>query len=129
MLCLNRIQKSLFITDVSDKQGSFMCKKMYIDLIIIFTVQKMNKARRDDMATVTKKGKNIQKPVTYNFPDPDANDEGMDEGVDAVFYLHKAAEYERWTERAKSCGREDLVILYEMAAERWFNLYKVMEKG
>lgn len=105
-----------------------MCKKMYMDLIIICTVQKI-KARRDDMATVTKKGKNIQKTVTYNFPDPDANDEGMDEGVDAVFYLHKAAEYERWTERARSCGREDLVILYEMAAERWFNLFKDMEKG
>ena len=105
-----------------------MCKKMYMDLIIICTVQKI-KARRDDMATVTKKGKNIQKTVTYNFPDPDANDEGMDEGGDALLYLHKAAEYEKWAELARSCGRDDLVILYEMAAERWSNLYKVMEKG
>ncbi len=80
------------------------------------------------MDTVTKKRKNIPNPVTYNFPDPDANDEGMDEGVDAVFYLHKAAEYERWAERARSCSREDLVILYEMAAERWFNLYKDIEQ-
>lgn len=105
-----------------------MCKKMYMDLIIICTVQKI-KARREDMATVKKKGKNIPKPVTYNFPDPDANDEEIDWGGDALLCLHKAAEYEKWAERARSCGRDDLVILYEMAAERWCNLFKDMEKG
>ena len=76
-----------------------------------------------------KERKIIPKFVNYNFPDPDADDEEMDWGGDAAIYLHKAAEYEKWAERARSCGRDDLVILYEMAAERWSNLYKVMEQG
>ena len=41
--------------------------------------------------------------------------------------LHKAAEFERWAERARSCGREDLALLYEIKAEEWFSVYKESE--
>ena len=75
-----------------------------------------------------KKGKNIPKPVNYSFPEPICDDES-DEGWDILTYLHKAAEYERWAERARSCGRDDLAILYETQAEEWFSVYKESEKG
>ena len=75
-----------------------------------------------------KKGKIIPKPVNYNFPEPICDDES-DEGWDILTYLHKAAEYERWAERARSCGKEDLAILYEIKAEEWFSVYKESEKG
>ena len=45
-------------------------------------------------------------------------------GWDGVTYLHKAAEYEKWAERARSCGRYDLAILYEIKAKEWFTVYK-----
>ena len=45
-------------------------------------------------------------------------------GWDGVTYLHKAAEYEKWAERARSCGRDDLAILYEIKAKEWFTVYK-----
>ena len=48
---------------------------------------------------------------------------------DVLTFLHKAAEYERWAERARSCGRDDLAILYEIKAEEWFSVYKESEKG
>ena len=76
-----------------------------------------------------KKGKNIPKPVSYNFPDPGADDEDKGVGCDAVTVLHKAAEYEKWAERARSCGRDDLALLYEIEAEQWFKWYKGMEQG
>ena len=60
----------------------------------------------------TKKGKDIPNPENYNFPDPDANEEEMYWGVDVVTCLHKAAEYEKWAERARDCGRDDLVIIH-----------------
>jgi hypothetical protein len=47
---------------------------------------------------------------------------------DAATYLHKAAEYEKWAERARGCGRDELAIMYEGAAERWFKWYKGMEQ-
>jgi len=50
-------------------------------------------------------------------------------GWDGVTYLHKAAEYEKWAERARSCGRYDLAILYEIKAKEWFTVYKEWEKG
>ena len=76
----------------------------------------------------TKKGKDIPKPENYDFPDPDANEEEMYWGVDVVTCLHKAAEYEKWAECARDCGRDELVIMYENAAERWFKWYKDMEQ-
>ena len=77
----------------------------------------------------TKKEKVKPMPVNYIFPDPDANEVDLDWGCDAVTCLHKAAEYEKWAERARSCGRDDLVTLYEMATERWFKLYNEWEQG
>ena len=65
-------------------------------------------------------------PENYNFPDPIVDDE-YDTGWDILTYLHKAAEFERWAERARSCGREDLALLYEIKAEEWFSVYKESE--
>ena len=77
----------------------------------------------------TNKKQNNPKPVHYNFPDPETNEEEMYWGKDAATCLHKAAEYEKWAERARSCGRNDLATLYEIKAEEWFKRYKDMEKG
>ncbi len=77
----------------------------------------------------TKKGKNIPEPFNYDFPDPAFDDDDVLFGCDAFTLLHKAAEYERWAERARSCGRENLAILYEIKAEEWFKWYKEMEQG
>ena len=76
-----------------------------------------------------KKGKSIPEPVNYDFPDPASNDDDTLFGCDAFTLLHMAAEYERWAERARSCGRDDLAILYEIKAEEWFEWYKGMEQG
>lgn len=78
--------------------------------------------------TKAKKKQVIPNPAQYDFPDPNADDNSdMDWGWDILTYLHKAAEYEKWAERARSCGREDLAELYEIAAEKWFSLYKEQE--
>ena len=77
----------------------------------------------------TKKEKIIPKPDNYNFPDPGADDEDKGFGCDAVTCLHKAAEYEKWAERARECGRDDLIILYETEAKQWFEWYKDTEQG
>lgn len=78
------------------------------------------------MTKPKKKTTNPPQPV-YNFPDPCSDDElGAD---DAVTCLHKAAKYEKWAERARNCGREDLAILYEIAAEQFFTYYKCFERG
>ena len=77
----------------------------------------------------TKKNNNIPKPENYDFPDPDADEKEMYWDGDAATYLHKAAEYEKWAERARECGRDELAIIYESAAERWFKWYKSMEQG
>ena len=76
-----------------------------------------------------KKGKNTPEPVSYDFPDPDFDDDDVLSGCDAFTVLHKAAEYERWAERARNCGRDDLAILYEIKAEEWSKWYKDMEQG
>ena len=75
-----------------------------------------------------KKGKNIPEPVNYDFPEPTSEDEDVFFGCDAFTLLHKAAEYERWAERARSCGRNDLAMLYEIKAEEWLEWYKDMEQ-
>lgn len=77
----------------------------------------------------TNKKQNVPKPENYDFPDPDADDDIVLSGCDAFTVLHKAAEYEKWAERARSCGRNDLATLYEIKAEEWFKRYKDMEKG
>ena len=100
-----------------------MCKKMYIDLVIIYINPKNNWERWGDTATHNK-----LVPEDHDFPEPIFDDES-DEGWDILTYLHKAAEYERWAERARSCGRDDLAILYEIKAEEWFSVYKEWEKG
>lgn len=80
------------------------------------------------MATMDKKSIKIPEPVNYDFPEPIFDDES-DVGWDSVTYLHKAAEYERWAERAKRYGRDDLANLYEIKAKEWFTVYKEWEKG
>ena len=65
-------------------------------------------------------------PIQYDFPDPYVEDDEF--GCDVVTYLHRAAVAERWAERARSCGREDLAVLYENAAEYWYRYYKGMER-
>ena len=72
--------------------------------------------------------KNKPVPENYDFPEPIFGDE-IDAGQDILTYLHKAAEYEKWAERARSCGRDDLAILYEIKAKEWFTIYKEWEKG
>ena len=76
-----------------------------------------------------KKEKSIPMPINYKFPDPNS-DEEIDAcwDWDVLTYLHKAAEYEKWAERARSCGRDDLAILYEIKAEEWFSVYKEWER-
>ena len=73
--------------------------------------------------------KNKPAPENYDFPDPASDDDDTLFGCDAFTLLHMAAEYERWTERARSCGRDDLAILYEIKAEECFEWYKDMEQG
>ncbi len=75
-----------------------------------------------------KKEKNIPEPVNYDFPEPASDDDDVLFGCDAFTLLHMAAEYERWAERARSCGRDDLAILYEIKAEEWFSAYKESEE-
>ena len=90
--------------------------------------QKDDWKRWCDTATNNKKDKSAPAPVNYDFPEPIFDDES-DEGWDILTYLHKAAEYERWAERARCCGKDDLAILYEIKAEEWFSVYKEWEKG
>ena len=78
------------------------------------------------MTKEKKKTNNPPKPV-YKFPDPCSDDDDLVD--DAITCLHKAAEYEKWAERARECGRDELAIIYESAAERWFKWYKSMEQG
>ena len=78
------------------------------------------------MTKEKKKTNNPPKPV-YKFPDPCSNDDDIVD--DAITCLHKAAEYEKWAERARKCGRDDLAILYEIAAEQFFTYYKCFERG
>ena len=66
-------------------------------------------------------------PENYDFPESFFDDE-FDMGWDDLTYLHKAAECERWAERARNCGRDDLAILYEIKAEEWFSAYKESEE-
>ena len=73
-----------------------------------------------------KKVKKVPESENYDFPESFFDDE-FDMGWDDLTYLHKAAECERWTERARSCGRDDLAILYEIKAEEWFSAYKESE--
>ena len=75
-----------------------------------------------------KKGKAMPLPVNYKFPDPNS-DEDIDVcwDWDVLTFLHKAAEYERWAERARGCGRDDLAELYEIKAKEWFSVYKAWE--
>ena len=75
-----------------------------------------------------KKGKNVPVPENYDFPEPSVGDES-EAGWDILPYLHKAAEYEKWSERARNCGQDDLAILYEIKAKEWFTVYKEWEKG
>ena len=70
--------------------------------------------------------KNKPAPESYAFPESFFDDE-FDMGWDDLTYLHKAAECERWAERARNCGRDDLAILYEIKAEEWFSAYKESE--
>ena len=70
--------------------------------------------------------KNKPAPENYDFPESFFDDE-FDVGWDDLTYLHNAAECERWAERARSCGRDDLAILYEIKAEEWFSAYKESE--
>ncbi len=63
--------------------------------------------------TKVNKEKIIPVPKNYDFPEPIFDDE-IDVGWDILTYLHKAAEYEKWAERARSCGQDDLAILYEI---------------
>jgi len=70
--------------------------------------------------------KNKPAPENYDFPEPAFDDES-DAGWDILTYLRKAAEYQRWAERARSCGRDDLAILYEIKSEEWFSVYKESE--
>ena len=72
--------------------------------------------------------KNKPEPENFDFPEPIFDDE-IDVGWDILTYLRKAAEYEKWAERARSCGRDDLAILYEIKAKEWFTVYKEWEKG
>jgi hypothetical protein len=90
--------------------------------------QKKPESKRGDTVVNEKKKTNIPPQPFYNFPDPcsDDDDLGLD---DAITCLHKAAEYEKWAERAKNCGRDDLAILYEIAAEQFFTYYKCFERG
>ena len=92
-------------------------------MFIIYTEPKDSWERWCDTET-----KNKPLPENYDFPEPIFDDES-DVGWDGVTYLHKAAEYEKWAERARSCGRDDLAILYEIKAKEWFTVYKEWEKG
>ena len=86
------------------------------------------KTERGDTVTKVNKEKIIPVPENYDFPEPIFDDE-IDAGWDILTYLHKAAEYEKWAERARNCGRDDLAILYEIKAKEWFTMYKEWEKG
>ncbi len=56
-------------------------------------------------------------PNSSEFPEPIMDDwVGIDNDMDC---LHNAAIYEKWTEKARACGRNDLVILYETASAYW----------
>lgn len=78
--------------------------------------------------TKPKKKTTIPSQPVYNFPDPCSDDDELG-GDDAVACLHKAAKYEKWAERARNCGRDDLAILYDIAAEQYFTYYKWCERG
>ena len=97
-------------------------------LRLLYNCFSSKKAKRGDTVTMAKKKTNIPPQPVYNFPDPcsENDDLGVD---DAITCLHKAAEYEKWAERARKCGRDDLAILYEIAAEQFFTYYKCFERG
>ena len=81
------------------------------------------------MVMCSKKEKKIPEPVTYDFPDPGDYEADMDCEFDPFTCLHKAAVSEKWAERARRCGREDLAGLYALAAEKWYSLYKEIDRG
>ena len=57
--------------------------------------------------TKVNREKIIPVPENYDFPEPIFDDE-IDVGWDILTYLHKAAEYEKWAERVRNCGQDDL---------------------
>ena len=57
-------------------------------------------------------------PSACEFPEPYTDEwEGP---FDVISCLHYAAVYEKWAEKAKASGRNDLTELYEDAAVYWF---------
>ncbi|SFE16943.1 hypothetical protein [Succiniclasticum ruminis] len=64
-------------------------------------------------------------PNTSVFPEP-LTDE-FEGSIDAISCLHYAAIYEKWAERAKSSGRNDLATEYEAATAYWKSYYESWE--
>ena len=56
-------------------------------------------------------------PYMCDFPEPFTDEwEGP---FDLISCIHYAAIYEKWADKARACGRNDLAVEYEAASAYW----------